>query len=114
MIKTKRSLSVLSIEKSKMFYSITNNIVSLRIKAQPKSSKSEFCEIYGDDAIKIRIKAPALEGKANKELVAFLSKSFKISKSSIIFKSGQQSKIKVVQFPLSDEFNKWLEDQKEE
>ena len=39
----------------------------MRIKAQPSASKNEFCEVYGDDAIKIRIKAPAVEGAANNE-----------------------------------------------
>ena len=93
-----------------MFYNINEECVSFRIKAQPNASRSEFCEVYGEDAIKIRIKAPAVEGKANKELVKFLSKSFKVAKSDIIFKSGQNSKIKIVIFPLSDKFNEWIEE----
>jgi len=92
-----------------MFYNIENDTVSIRIKAQPNASKSEFCEIYGEDAIKIRIKAPAVEGAANKELVKFLSKSFKVSKSDILFITGQNSKIKIVEFPLSNKFNEWIE-----
>jgi len=92
-----------------MFYEIHNKKVYLRIKAQPAASKNEFCEIYGEDAIKIRIKAPAVEGAANKELVKFLSKSFKFPKSDIIFKSGQQSKIKMVVFPLTEQFTQWVE-----
>ncbi|WP_309496698.1 DUF167 domain-containing protein [Sulfurovum sp.] len=91
-----------------MFYNIENDSVSIRIKAQPNASKNEFCEVYGDDAIKIRIKAPAIEGAANKELVKFLSKSFKVSKSDIIFKTGQNSKVKTVAFPLTQIFNDWI------
>ena len=93
-----------------MFYEIENNRVSIRIKAQPNASKSEFCEIYGEDAIKIRIKAPAVEGAANKELVKFLSKSFKVPKSDIIFKTGQNSKVKIIEFPLTEKFSKWIEE----
>lgn len=96
-----------------MFYEIENDHVSLRIKAQPNASRSEFCEVYGDEAIKIRIKAPAVEGAANKELVRFLSKSFKVPKSDIIFKTGQNSKVKIVQFPLTDKFDQWIEAYKE-
>ena len=92
-----------------MFYEIRDERVSIRIKAQPNASKSEFCEVYGDDAIKIRIKAPAVEGAANKELIKFLSKSFKISKSDILFKTGQNSKIKIIEFPLTEKFNTWVE-----
>jgi len=91
-----------------MFYKVNDEKVSIRIKAQPSASKNEFCEIYGDDAIKIRIKAPAVEGAANKELVKFLAKSFKVSKSDILFKTGQNSKIKIVEFPLSDTFKEWI------
>ncbi len=91
-----------------MFYKLKDERVSLRIKAQPNASKSEFCEVYGDEAIKIRIKAPAVEGAANKELVKFLAKSFKVSKSDILFKSGQQSKIKIIEFPRTEKFNEWI------
>ncbi len=91
-----------------MFYEIRGEKVSIRIKAQPAASKNEFCEVYGEDAIKIRIKAPAVEGAANKELVKFLSKSFKVSKSDIIFKTGQNSKIKIVEFPLTEKFKEWV------
>ena len=92
-----------------MFYNIEDEKVSLRIKAQPAASKNEFCEIYGEDAIKIRIKAPAVEGAANKELVKFLAKSFKVLKSDIIFKTGKNSKIKIVEFPLTQIFKDWIE-----
>jgi len=91
-----------------VFYNIEGEKVSIRIKAQPAASKNEFCGIYGENAIKIRIKAPAIEGAANKELVKFLSKSFKVSKSDIIFKTGQNSKIKILEFPLTDRFETWV------
>jgi uncharacterized protein (TIGR00251 family) len=92
-----------------MFYEIKGDTVHLRIKAQPAASKSEFCEVYGEDAIKIRIKAPAVEGAANKELVKFLSKCFKLSKSEVMFQSGEQSKVKVVTFPLNERFEQWIQ-----
>ncbi len=49
-----------------------------------------------------------MEGAANKELVKFLSKSFKVSKSDIIFKTGQNSKVKIVVFPLTSKFKEWI------
>ena len=93
-----------------MFYEIKEDRASLHIKAQPNASRTEFCELYGEDAIKIRIKAPAVEGAANKELVKFISKSFKVPKSDIIFKTGQNSKIKLIEFPLTEKFSKWVEE----
>jgi len=93
-----------------VFYNIANEKVSLRIKAQPAASKNAFCGIYDEDAVKIRIKAPAVEGAANKELVKFLAKSFKVPKSDILFKTGQNSKIKIIEFPLTEKFNEWIEE----
>ncbi len=81
----------------------------MRIKAQPNASRSEWAGIYGEDSIKIRIKAPAVEGSANKELIKFLSKQFKVAKQDIIFKSGQRSKIKIIEFPLTQRFQEFIE-----
>ncbi len=93
-----------------MFYKVIDNkSIRMQIKAQPAASKNEFCEIYGDTSIKIRIKAPPVDGAANKELIKFLSKSFKVSKSDIIFKTGQNSKIKILEFPLTEKFQLWIE-----
>jgi len=93
-----------------MFYSIEKGRVKLRIKAQPNASRSEFAGLYDDDALKIRIKAPAVEGAANKELLKFLSKRFKIAKSEIVFKSGQNSKIKILEFPFSSQFELFVDE----
>jgi len=93
-----------------MFYSIEDDQVTLRIKAQPAASKNAFAGLYGEDAIKVTIKAPAVEGAANKELIKFLAKRFKIAKSNILIKSGEQSKIKVLKFPLTEQFSTWLDD----
>jgi uncharacterized protein (TIGR00251 family) len=87
-----------------MFYRIENGEVELRIKAQPGASRSEFAGRYGEEALKVRIAAAAVEGAANKELVKFLSKQFKVPKSAIRFKSGETAKIKVVAFPVSEKF----------
>ena len=97
-----------------MFYELNDGNVLLRIKAQPAASKNEFCGLYGEDALKVRIKAAAVEGAANKELVKFISKSFKVPKSSIVFKSGESSKIKRLEFPLTEEFENFAKNIKTE
>lgn len=93
-----------------MYYNIENGRVRLKIKAQPNASRSEFSGLYGTEAIKIRIKAPAVEGAANKELIKFLSKQFKVPKSEFSFKSGQSSKIKILDFPLSELFESFVKE----
>ncbi len=93
-----------------MFYAISDDTVTLHIKAQPSASRSEFAGRYGEEAVKVRLAAPAVEGAANKELIKFLSKQFKVPKSAIVFKSGETSKIKTVIFPLSEHFSHWVEE----
>ena len=67
----------------------------LWIKAQPKSSKNDFAGVL-DDAIKIRITAPPVDGKANAHLIAWLAKQFKVAKSSVIIENGDTSRRKRV------------------
>ena len=88
-------------------YEIKENRVILNIKAQPNSSKNKIAGVYGD-AIKINIKAPAVEGAANKELIKFLSKTFKIPKSEIELK-GETSKQKKVILPLNEKVKEFIE-----
>ena len=91
-----------------MFYEKQGDKVSLKVKAQPGASRSEFAGLYGEEAIKIRIAAAAVEGAANKELVKFLSKAFKVPKSAIRFKSGETAKIKILEFPYTEKFSEFL------
>ena len=63
----------------------------IQVKVKPNSPKNE---ILGEDEqgyLKIAIKAPAKEGKANIELIKFLSKHYKRQVDII---NGRTSKIK--------------------
>jgi len=91
-------------------FSIKEGYVTFKIKAQPNSSINKIAGIYGD-AIKINIKAPAVEGAANKELIKYLSKYFKIAKSDIILK-GETSKQKFISIPLNEKVEKFMKELK--
>ena len=90
------------------FYEIKDDKVIINIKAQPNSSKNKIAGIYNENQIKINIKAPAVEGAANKELIKFLSKTFKIPKSEIEIK-GETSKQKKVILPLNEKVKEFLD-----
>ncbi len=92
-----------------MWYEIKDDFVIFYIKAQPNSSKNKIAGILGD-SLKINIKAPAVDGEANKELVKFLSKSFKIAKNDIHFISGETSKRKKLKLPINENIQKFIED----
>ena len=74
-------------------YYTSDNGVILKIKVVPNSSKNEICAVL-DGALKVKIKAPAVENKANDELVKFFAKLLKVHKTSVMLKSGATSKIK--------------------
>ena len=89
------------------FYEIRDDKIIINIKAQPNSSKNKIAGLYDMDKLKINIKAPAVEGAANKELIKFLSKMFKIPKSDIILK-GENSKRKQVVLPMNEKVREFL------
>lgn len=65
----------------------------LMVMAAPRSSKTEIAEIQ-QDRVKIKVKAPPVDGEANSALVEYLSKIFKIPKKSVILEKGQTGKQK--------------------
>ena len=75
--------------------------IILRVKAVPGSSINKIADIQ-EDVLRIKIKAPAVEGAANKELIKFLSKTLRISKSDIEILRGETSKVKSLRIPLSE------------
>ncbi len=67
----------------------------LRLVLQPKASRDAFVGLLGDE-LKVAITAPPVDGQANKHLIKFLSKQFKVAKGSIIVEKGQLNRHKLV------------------
>jgi len=67
----------------------------LRLVLQPKASRDAFVGLLGDE-LKVAITAPPVDGQANKHLIKFLSKQFKVPKSAIIVEKGQLNRHKLV------------------
>lgn len=76
----------------------------IKLKIVPNSSKNEV--IIEDEFIKVKITAQPVENKANKALVEYLSKLFKIPKTSIEILKGETSKEKTLFFSTNDEEKK--------
>jgi uncharacterized protein (TIGR00251 family) len=67
--------------------------VIVNVRAQPRSSRSGVDGIVAD-ALKVRLRAAPVDGKANKELVETVADAFGLPKSRVKFKSGETSKTK--------------------
>ena len=81
-------------------------VLTLKIKVEPRSSKSGIVGPYGD-ALKVKLTSPPVEGKANKELIEILAKGFSIAKKDVEIISGQSSKNKVVRLNGVGSMDDW-------
>ena len=73
--------------------------VSIRVHANPKSSKNQVVG-WKDDVLYIKITAPPVDGAANEAIIKFLAGELKIKKSRITLESGDRSREK--RFVLED------------
>ena len=72
-------------------------IKQIKIKLLPRSSINKIVETDETGEIKIKIKAPPVDGEANEELIRFLSKEWDIPKSKIKIVKGEKSKHKLIE-----------------
>jgi uncharacterized protein len=69
---------------------------ALHVRVQAGARKNEIIEILDDGTIKIRLMAPAVEGKANQALIDYLSRLLKVKNSAIEIVGGLRSRDKIV------------------
>ena len=69
--------------------------VTFRVRVQPGANKNEIVGVQ-QDALKVRISAPPLEGKANKALIQFLAKQLGVKRNQVEIMSGHTSRIKTI------------------
>ena len=66
------------------------------LKVVPGASKSDLAGKHGD-AIKVRLSAPPVDGKANAALVVFLAAKLGVAKSAVRVIAGDTSRLKLVE-----------------
>ncbi|MFP4414720.1 DUF167 domain-containing protein [Coleofasciculus sp.] len=66
------------------------------VKVKP-NSKKQLIEEMADGTLKVNLKSPPVEGKANKELIELLAEKFNVTKSQVQIKSGLSSKTKLIE-----------------
>ena len=86
----------------------------LSIRVQPGARRSAVAGIWNNEALKIALQAPAVDGKANEALMNFLSEKLKIRKSSIFIVTGHTSRCKLVHINvqlamIEDVLNQWVQ-----
>jgi hypothetical protein len=72
-----------------------NGAVTFTVRVQPRASRDEISGVL-EGALKIRLRAPALENRANEALCEFLAALLKRPKSAVRILSGDRSRSKRV------------------
>ena len=83
-------------------YDKVNNLV-LTLHIQPGAKMTGITGLYGD-ALKIKLAAAPVEGKANAMLLSYLADRFDVPLSQVILKQGDKSrhKLVVIQQPIAN------------
>jgi uncharacterized protein (TIGR00251 family) len=70
--------------------------VLLKVKVTPRSSRDRIVS-YADGLLIVKLTAPPVEGAANAALVAFLAKALGLRRSQIGIRSGERSRVKLIE-----------------
>ncbi|MDD5731619.1 MAG: DUF167 domain-containing protein [Patescibacteria group bacterium] len=75
--------------------------MKISVHLTPNAKKSEILgeqdDLFGGKVLRVKVAAPPIEGKANKELINILSEHFDVPKSKISILSGEKSRNKIVE-----------------
>jgi uncharacterized protein (TIGR00251 family) len=79
----------------------------LTLHVQPGASRTGYAGLHGD-AHKIRLAAPAVDGRANEALIAFLADAFGVPKRDVTIASGASARRKIVRISSPSRRPSWL------
>lgn len=68
---------------------------TLDVHAVPGARRSEVVGSHGD-ALRIRVAAPPVDGKANDELIRFLAEALGVSRANVVIEAGARGRRKRV------------------
>ncbi len=77
------------------WYRRNGEVLTLTLHVQPGAKSTNVAGLHGE-ALKIRLAAPPIEGRANDALLKFIAESFEVPLRLVELKQGGQSRHKVV------------------
>jgi uncharacterized protein (TIGR00251 family) len=77
------------------WYRVNGEVMTLTLHVQPGAKRSEVSGLHGE-ALKIRLAAPPVEGRANEALLRLVATWFDVPLRQVELKQGGQSRHKVV------------------
>jgi len=77
------------------WYRRSGDAVTLTLHVQPGAKRSEVTGLHGE-ALRLRLAAPPIEGRANEALLRFIAELFDVPLRQVELRQGGQSRHKVV------------------
>lgn len=70
--------------------------VTIHVRAVPGAARTAITGIYGDDAVRIAVAAPPVDGAANTELLGFIAERCDVPVARVELLSGVHSRSKLL------------------
>jgi len=75
--------------------SLSERGVELGLRVHPNAARNELAG-FSEGVLRVKVAAPPVKGKANKELIAFLAQKLGLSKGDLTILKGHTSRNKVI------------------
>jgi hypothetical protein len=75
------------------------SVTVIRVKVKPKARASVLTQLI-DGSWLAQVRAPAIEGRANQELIALVAEHFQCVKAAVSIKSGTSGRMKLVRIEV--------------
>ncbi len=79
------------------WWAVCDEGIRVTVRVQPNARKNEVAGVR-DGALRVKLAAPPVDGKANDALRAYLAEVFSIRRSAVRIMLGSRARHKVVQF----------------
>jgi uncharacterized protein (TIGR00251 family) len=77
-------------------YDPDRSMLTLNLRVQPNARRTEIVGLHGGQ-LKVRVAAPALDGRANEMLVGFLADKFDLPGGRVMIRRGSHGRTKTVE-----------------
>ena len=94
--KTKGSGSVKNDSRGSPAYRFEKGTLTLQLQVQPGASRSEWAGRYGERALRLRVAAPPVDGKANEACRRFLAETLGVPTSQVSIVRGESGRSKTL------------------
>jgi uncharacterized protein (TIGR00251 family) len=93
-------------------FKFKDGLLTLRLHVQPGAARSGWAGLHGAQALRLRLAAPAVDGKANAACIAFLAQAAGVPKRAVVIVRGERAREKTVRIVgVGTERFQWLRGQ---